>query len=107
MTLEVNVVPCLSDNYAYLIRETATGQTAVVDVPDAAPVLSALDEKGLGSIGFFSPTTIRITSKGSKPCVPEPVRRSSELRATRIGYRRSMSRCPKVIRFDSAKPLRK
>ncbi|MCY3876798.1 MAG: MBL fold metallo-hydrolase, partial [Rhodobacteraceae bacterium] len=47
MTLEVNVVPCRSDNYAYLIRETTTGQTAVVDVPDAAPVLSAIDEKDL------------------------------------------------------------
>ncbi len=53
MTLEVNVVPCLSDNYAYLIRETATGQTAVVDVPDAAPVLSALDEKGLALDRIF------------------------------------------------------
>ncbi len=53
MTLEVNVVPCRSDNYAYLIRETTTGQTAVVDVPDAAPVLSALDERGQGLDRIF------------------------------------------------------
>ena len=53
MALDVTVVPCRSDNYAYLIQEPTTGQTAVVDVPDAAPVLSALEEKGLGLDRIF------------------------------------------------------
>lgn len=46
MTLEVLTVPCLSDNYAYLIHNTVSGDTAVVDVPEAAPILAALSARG-------------------------------------------------------------
>lgn len=45
-SLEIVTVPCRSDNYAYLLRDTATGQTAVIDAPEAAPILSALDARG-------------------------------------------------------------
>ena len=43
MPLQIITIPCLSDNYAYLLRETETGQVAVVDVPEAAPILGALE----------------------------------------------------------------
>lgn len=46
MPIEVVTVPCLSDNYAFLLHETATGETAVVDAPEAAPILAALDARG-------------------------------------------------------------
>ena len=46
MTLEIETVPCLSDNYAYLAHDPATGETAVIDVPEAGPVLDALDARG-------------------------------------------------------------
>lgn len=46
MPLEMRVIPCLRDNYAYLLREPETGRVAVVDVPDAAPVFAALDDAG-------------------------------------------------------------
>ena len=36
-------VPCLKDNYAYLFR--AGDRVAVVDVPEAAPILAALRER--------------------------------------------------------------
>lgn len=39
-------VPCLSDNYAYLLHDPATGATAVVDVPESGPVEEALAERG-------------------------------------------------------------
>jgi hydroxyacylglutathione hydrolase len=42
MPLEIVTIPCLQDNYAYLLHDPATGQTAVVDVPDHEPVLAAL-----------------------------------------------------------------
>ncbi len=42
MTLKLVTVPCLADNYAFLIHDAATGATAVIDVPDAAPILNAL-----------------------------------------------------------------
>jgi hydroxyacylglutathione hydrolase len=43
---EIVTIPCLSDNYAYLLHDPATGATAVVDVPDAAPIEAALSERG-------------------------------------------------------------
>lgn len=46
MTLDIVTIPCLQDNYAYLARDAATGQTAVIDVPEAAPILAALSERG-------------------------------------------------------------
>jgi len=46
MPLELVTVPCLSDNYAFLLHETATGMTALVDAPETAPVLAELDRRG-------------------------------------------------------------
>lgn len=46
MTLQVETIPCLDDNYAYLAHDFGTGETAVVDVPEAAPILAALDARG-------------------------------------------------------------
>lgn len=43
MPLELVTVPCLTDNYAYLIHDPDTGQTAVVDVPEVGPILGALN----------------------------------------------------------------
>lgn len=34
-------IPCLRDNYAYLVRCPETGRTAIVDPSEAAPVLAA------------------------------------------------------------------
>jgi hydroxyacylglutathione hydrolase len=43
--MEIIAVPCLRDNYAYIVR--AAGQVAVVDPSEAAPVLQALQAQGL------------------------------------------------------------
>jgi hydroxyacylglutathione hydrolase len=48
MTLSVIIVPCLSDNYAYILRCSETGATALVDAPDAAPILAELNKQGWG-----------------------------------------------------------
>jgi len=45
MSLEIVTIPCRTDNYAYLLRDSVKGETAVVDVPEAAPVLAALRER--------------------------------------------------------------
>ena len=44
--LEVEMVPCRSDNYAPIIHDAATGATAVVDSPDAAAITERLVAKG-------------------------------------------------------------
>ena len=46
MAAHVHQFPCLSDNYGVLLHDPATGATATIDVPEAAPVLAALDAKG-------------------------------------------------------------
>ena len=42
--MRVTPIPCLQDNYAYLVICEETGQAAVVDPSEAAPVLRALQE---------------------------------------------------------------
>ncbi|MEM6888411.1 MAG: hydroxyacylglutathione hydrolase [Pseudomonadota bacterium] len=46
MPLVLVTVPCLSDNYAYLLHDSNSGATALIDVPEAAPLLAALDRRG-------------------------------------------------------------
>jgi hydroxyacylglutathione hydrolase len=46
MDLELVTLPCLADNYAYLLHDPASGETALVDVPEAAPVLAELSTHG-------------------------------------------------------------
>lgn len=46
MTFVLHTVPCLSDNYAYLVHDTDTGTTACIDVPETGPILAALGAKG-------------------------------------------------------------
>ena len=48
MPLEVLTIPCLSDNYAYAALDTDSGEVAVIDAPETAPILRALSFKGWG-----------------------------------------------------------
>ncbi|MCA8883165.1 MAG: hydroxyacylglutathione hydrolase [Rhodobacteraceae bacterium] len=42
MPLELVTVPCLADNYAYLLHDPETGMTGVADAPEPGPILAAL-----------------------------------------------------------------
>jgi len=44
--VEMLLVPCLSDNYAPIIHDPSTGATAVVDTPEVAPIMAALESRG-------------------------------------------------------------
>ncbi|MBK0326350.1 hydroxyacylglutathione hydrolase [Rhodobacteraceae bacterium F11138] len=46
MPLEILTIPCLSDNYAFLAHDAASSETALIDVPEAAPILAALQDRG-------------------------------------------------------------
>jgi hydroxyacylglutathione hydrolase len=48
MPLEIVTVPCLRDNYAYLLRDAATGRVGLVDAPEAPPIEADLRERGWG-----------------------------------------------------------
>jgi len=45
--LNIHLVPCLSDNYAYLVHEPSTNSVAVVDPSESAPVNAALEKHKL------------------------------------------------------------
>jgi hydroxyacylglutathione hydrolase len=46
MTVSATPVPILTDNYAWLLRESDTGATAIVDPADAEPVIEAIEKAG-------------------------------------------------------------
>lgn len=46
MTLEIVRVPVLSDNYAWLIHDDASGETVAVDPGEAAPVQAVATQRG-------------------------------------------------------------
>lgn len=45
-SLEIFQFPCLQDNFGVLIHDPASGETASIDAPEAAPVRKALADKG-------------------------------------------------------------
>ncbi|CAK0784144.1 hypothetical protein CVIRNUC_007347 [Coccomyxa viridis] len=47
--LSVQRVPCLSDNYVWILQESQSGKVAVVDPSEAQPVARALEERGLAA----------------------------------------------------------
>jgi len=57
MAAEVRLVPCLSDNYAVLVRDPASGAVAVIDVPEEGAVIAALEA------AKWKPTHILVTHK--------------------------------------------
>lgn len=46
MPLELVTVPCLSDNYAFLLHDTESGSTALFDAPEATPIAAELEKRG-------------------------------------------------------------
>ncbi|NAZ36520.1 hydroxyacylglutathione hydrolase [Rubellimicrobium sp. CFH 75288] len=44
--LRLVTVPCLRDNYAFLLHDDATGRTALVDAPEAEPIRAELERRG-------------------------------------------------------------
>ena len=44
--VELVVVPCRSDNYAFLVHNAESGETALIDAPEVAPIQAALDTRG-------------------------------------------------------------
>tara|TARA_B100000900_G_scaffold217640_1_gene184358 strand:- start:453 stop:1217 length:765 start_codon:yes stop_codon:yes gene_type:complete len=43
----IEIIPCLSDNYAYIIRDEQTNKNILVDAPEYAPIERHLDDKDM------------------------------------------------------------
>jgi hydroxyacylglutathione hydrolase len=46
MTVTASPVPILKDNYAWLLRDSGTGATAIVDPAEAEPIIEAIERAG-------------------------------------------------------------
>ncbi len=46
MPLDLVTIPCRADNYAFLLHSAETGETALIDAPDSAPIQAELDARG-------------------------------------------------------------
>ncbi len=44
--LQIHQIPCLQDNYGYLVHDPEAGLTASIDTPDAAAIQQALADRG-------------------------------------------------------------
>ncbi|MCC6000965.1 MAG: hydroxyacylglutathione hydrolase [Pararhodobacter sp.] len=42
----ITIIRCLSDNYAYLMHDATSGDTVLIDAPEAAPIQAALEARG-------------------------------------------------------------
>ena len=48
----IEIIPCLSDNYAYIIRDEQTNKNILVDAPEHVPIERYLDDKDM-SLDFI------------------------------------------------------
>ena len=95
MALEIRLFPCLSDNYGFLVRDTATGQVAAIDTPDAEAILADLEASGWGRLDLILNThwhpdhtqgNARLKSEtGCEIVGPEEVRKAAPLDRTVAG----------------------
>ena len=46
MTVTATLIPMLSDNYSWLLKESVSGKVAIVDPAEAAPAIAAIDAAG-------------------------------------------------------------
>jgi len=46
MALEIETLPLLKDNFAYLLRDANTNNVTVIDPSEAAPVIKFLESQG-------------------------------------------------------------
>lgn len=44
--IEIELFPCLTDNYGFLVHDRQSGETACVDTPDATEILTQANRKG-------------------------------------------------------------
>lgn len=55
MPIEIDQFMCRSDNFGVMMRESQSGQTALIDAPEEAPILEAVERTG------WTPTLILTT----------------------------------------------
>ncbi len=68
--MQVTIVPCLSDNYAYVLLAPGSKRALVVDPGEAEPVTRALDELGV-TLGAILATHHHLDHVGGNPALTQ------------------------------------
>jgi len=89
--MEIEVVPCLADNYAYLLVDRS-GNTVVVDPSESEPVVAAIERRGLHLVGIWA-THHHHDHVGG---IPELVQRYPKLEVVGSAYDAERNRIPKL-----------
>jgi hydroxyacylglutathione hydrolase len=45
--VKVHIIPCLRDNYAWIVQDLSSGQLAVIDTPAAKPIIEKMNQLGV------------------------------------------------------------
>jgi hydroxyacylglutathione hydrolase len=53
MVLKIDIFPCLTDNYGFLIRDEASGKVACIDTPEASKIIARVEALGWGGIDYI------------------------------------------------------
>ncbi|KAF2615887.1 hypothetical protein F2Q70_00008208 [Brassica cretica] len=70
-SLQIEMVPCLKDNYAYILHDEDTGTVGVVDPSEAEPVIDSLQRSAhVAELRKKKLPTIPTTLKMEKACNP-------------------------------------
>jgi hydroxyacylglutathione hydrolase len=91
--MRIVAVPCLQDNYAYLVICEATGKAAVVDPSEAAPIIAAIEREGVDLVAIWTTHHHWDHTGGNK----ELVAAIQDLEV--IGHRSDDKRIPKWTRL--------
>jgi hydroxyacylglutathione hydrolase len=86
--MEIHIVPCLSDNYAYVLEHAGTA--VVVDPSEAAPVRDAIAKLGVSLVGIWA-THHHHDHVGG---IAELVRENAGLEVIGSAYDRQQGRVP-------------
>ncbi len=91
MPLEILTIPCLSDNYAFLAHDAASGDTALIDAPESGPILAVLAQRG------WTLTDVLITHHHDDHVMALPeILKTHAARVT--GHAKDAARLPKLDR---------
>lgn len=106
MTVTASLIPMLSDNYSWLLRESVSGKVAIVDPAEAAPAIAAIEAAG-GKLDMILLTHHHADHVDGVPALVAKYRPIVVGNAaTRTACRNSTSPCMKAMGLISAPPRR-
>ena len=100
--MRIEIIPCLKDNYSYLIIDESNNTACVIDPSEAEPIINFIERENialkyiLNSLGYSSPLANQSVS------LRKPPRKSKKTSAPL--WTKSPKRLPTIQRTQSKHP---